>query len=291
MTYQESGRQHLSPDILRIVDNKGVGYQEMEPGQTLTIHALDAKTRIPSSFILTVASVRIFDERRQTRTATLQYIEGDFNFYDGNNPNNTTRIEPGTLMENGISANLIPQTDYRLSYFGGIGIGRDHSFEFIGGKDSSVIARGISGIDVGTAPADYQPPDLAVHLQRVEETREKQLRDEKRRADDVDRVIMADLEEWFQDHPAYAKMRELIAGYSPNGKLVMSSYLIYGKEDGVLDKAWEVLKQAHKEHFNYEHPAIRGDLDIKVSSRRVFEGMLKDAGIQWPRPKQSDELT
>lgn len=291
MAYQESGRQHLSPDILRVVDNRGIGYQEMEPGQALTIYARDAKTKELASFTVTVASVRTLDERKQTRTATLQYRGGEFNFYDGTNPNKTVQLEPGALMENGISATLIPQANYTLAYFGGIGLGRDHSFEFIDGEDRSVIVHGVDRIDVVTALVDYQAPDLVNHLQRVEETRERQMEDEKRRVQEVDRLIMADLEEWFQNHPAYDEIKELIAGYSPNGKLVMLSYLIYGKEDDVLDRAWEVLKQSHKDHFSYEHPRIRGDLDIKASSRRVFEGMLRDAGIKWPRPEQVDRQT
>lgn len=291
MTYQKSGKQYLSPEILRVVDNTGIDYKEMEPGQALTIYAQDAKSKQLASFIVTVVLVRTLDERKQTRTATLQYREGEFNFYNGINPNETVQLEPGTLMENGISATLIPQANYTLAYFGGIGLGRDHIFEFIDGENRSIIAHGVDRIDVGAVSVDYQSPDLTTYLQRVEDTRERQVEEEKHRVQEVNRIIMADLEEWFQDHLAYHEIRELIAGYSPNGKLVMSSFLIYGKEDEVLDRAWEVLKQAHKDHFSYEHPSIRGNLDIKASSRRVFEGMLRDAGIKWPRPEKVDKQT
>lgn len=289
MAHQESGRQHLSPDILRIVDNRGITYQEMQPGQNLRIYAEDAVTRQQASFNVTVISVRDTDERRATKTATLRFRDGDFNFYDGENINQPLQLQPGTLMENGISGIMVPQTDYRLVYFGGIGLGRDHSFEFIGGEDKSVIAHKVNMIDIGNAPVDFQAPDLSDYFRSIEAVRQKQRQDENKRIEEVNRVVMADLEERFSKHPDYDSIRDLIAAYSPNGKLVMSSFLIYAQEDDVLDDAWEALKQAHQEHFQYEHPRIRGDLDIKASSRKVFEDMMRTAGIKWPRPEQIAE--
>lgn len=289
MDHPESGRRYLSPDILHVADNIGIRHQEMQPGQNLRIHAQDATTGEQSYFDVTVLSVRDV-EGRSNKTATLQYRGGTFNFYDGEDftiTNRTAQLEPGTLMENGISATLIPQTDYRLVYLDGIGLGRDHSFEFVGGENRSVIAHRVERIEIGTSPSDFQAPDISDHLKKIEKTRQRKREDKEKVAEEVNEVVMNDLEEHFGDHPAYQQIRKLITGYSPNGKLVMSSFLIYAKEDGVLDKAWEVLQRADERHFSFEHPSIRGDSDIKASSRTVFEEMLRDAGIQWPRPKTS----
>lgn len=287
MAYQESGREHLSPRILRLIDAPSLPYSEMSPGQPLRIQAQDAISRDQTWFDVRILSVRDDGNGGTGKVATLEYQGGDFNFFDGEDPDKTTQLAPGTLMENGLSGVLLPQLDLRLAYFGGIGTGRDHGFEFVGGKDSWVVAQRLTAIETGEPPVDYHAPDISNHLQKVENVREQQMSDKKRRIKEVDRVVMADMEEYFSKHPSYQEMRNLIAGYSADGKLVMSSYLIYALEDGVVDRAWEVLKKADYDHFSYEHPAMRGNLDIKASSRVMFTNMIKDAGIKWPRPQST----
>lgn len=277
-----TGREYLSPEILRIVDNT-LPYEQMQIGETLIVWAEDALTRQLTSFTILVVSIR--ENERGRKSATFEYVGDDFNFFDGENPQKTVKITAGTLMENGVSTTLIPQADYHLSYFGGIGRGRDHSFEFVGGEDHSVIVHKVSRIDVVAAQNNYQAPNyLSLHLEKMEETKQRQMQDEGKRIAELERTVMADLEKWFGDYPAYQEIRELISGYSPNGKLMMSSFLIYGKEDGVLDRAWETLKLAHHDHFEYEHPMVRDDLDLKASSRMRYERMIREAGIKWPRP-------
>ena len=286
MVYQEPGRQNLSPDILRIIDSKVISYQEMLPGQSLRIHAEDAVTKQPGFFDITVLSVRDTNEHGVTKTATFQYNGGDFKFYDGADANQPVQLQPGTLMENGISAVLVPQTDYRLVYFGGIGLSRDHSFEFVEGKDKSVIVHGVRTIEVGEAPTDFQAPDLSSHFERVNTTRQRYMEDEKRRAIEVNRVVMALLEKRFSEHPDYNAIRDLIAGYSPNGKIAILSYLTYAMEDKVLDQAWVALKQADKDDFSYDPPMVRGDLGFKASNWVVYMDMMRTAGVKWPRPEK-----
>ena len=287
MSYQETGRQYLSPGILRIVDNNGIPYTEMQSGQVLTIHAQDAESRQPSQFSLEVLSVREEDPRRHKKTATLRYREGEFTFYDADDPTNKVRLEPGTLMENGVSATLLPQPNMTIVYMGGIGLGRDHSFEYVDGTTKGLITHRLEAIDVVEAPQGYQAPDISGHLRKIEATKRAQKEAEENRGDDIDRAVIEDMR-ILREHPEYEKMEEMIRSFSPNGKLVMSYYLTNAHEDGVLDKAWQLLQQAYKEQFKYDHPMIRGDLDFKASNRIVFERMLRESGITWPRPGKSE---
>ncbi len=282
---EAAARSHLSTDILRTVDRSGIRYDDMVPGQSIAVHAQDAVTQQLGSFLLRVVSIRQPNSSSQ-KDVTFEYVEGDFAFYvqRASGVSTTTRIKPGALMESGVTARFVPQTDYRMVYVGGIGVGRDHSFEYVEGEDSFVVAHDITMLEVGDPAVDFKAPDISDHLGKVEKAQKRRREDEAVREDMVRRVVMEDVEQYFGELPCAQAIKDLISGYSPNGQLVMSSFLIYGEEDGVFDKAWEVLQKADSKHFSYEHPAIRGDLDIKASSRRVYEQMVEEAGIQWPRP-------
>jgi hypothetical protein len=140
----------------------------------------------------------------------------------------------------------------------------------------------------GEAAPDFKAPDISEHLEKVRATEKRASENEGIREERVRRVVMEDLEQYFGEDPRIQDIKDLIAGYSPNGQLVMSSFLIYGQEDGVLDQAWASLQEADRNHFSYEHPDIRGDLDFKASSRGVYINMLQDTGITWPRPPSKD---
>ena len=279
-------RRHLSPEILRTVDRSGIRYSEMEPGQPITIFAQDAITNEQGSFLLRVISVRD-DENHRNKDVTFEYIEGDFNFHVHSNKDQdrTTQLNPGALLETGVTATFVPATDYRMVYMGGIGVGRDHSFEYIDGEDLTVVAHNITALEQGETTPDFKTPDISEHLEKVRAAEKRASENERVREERVRRVVMEDLEQYFGEDPRIQDIKDLIAGYSPNGQLVMSSFLIYGQEDGVLDQAWASLQEADRNHFSYEHPDIRGDLDFKASSRGVYINMLKDTGITWPRPE------
>lgn len=289
---EADARSHLSPGILRIVDRSGIRYGEMEPGQSVAVHAQDAVTHEPGSFLLRVISVRATNlgQIDAGKDVTFAYLEGDFNFHvhGGKGQDRTAQLKPGDLLESGVTAVFVPTTDYRMVYMGGIGVGRDHSFEYINGEDLTVVAHNIIGLDQGQAPADFKAPDVTAYLEKVRETERKAMKDRETSGDMARRVVMEDLETHFGDLSEAQAIKDLISGYSPNGQLVMSSFLIYGQEDGVLERAWEVLQAAHKKHFEHEHPEIRGDLDFKSSSVSIYDQMLIDVGIKWPRPTPKD---
>jgi hypothetical protein len=99
----------------------------------------------------------------------------------------------------------------------------------------------------------------------------------------IDPQILNFIEEKFSDHPKLDDIKEIISRFSPNGQIVMSSYLVYSLEDDVFDKAWEVLNTAYEEHFSFQHPDVLGDPDAIKSNALKITGMFIDAGIKWPR--------
>ena len=89
----------------------------------------------------------------------------------------------------------------------------------------------------------------------------------------------------FSEHPEHDQLREMLEGYSPNGQIVMISFLMYAREDGVLDKAVEVLERTHETHWKFQHPEMRGDPDMTIANASHLTSMMSEAGVQWPRPQ------
>ena len=52
----EQGRENLSPNIRNIIDtyHQGISYEQMKPGQLLTVHAIDASSKGSSFFLVEV---------------------------------------------------------------------------------------------------------------------------------------------------------------------------------------------------------------------------------------------
>ena len=277
-------RNHLSPGILRVVDAGEIEYKEMVLGQTIQIVARDAVSAEFSSFTVVPVSIRTPGINPNLTDVTFLYVDGEFNFYNADDPKETVRIEPGTLMEHGLSCVLIPKMDAIFVNLGGIGLGRDYSFEHVGGTNVAIAAKDIETINIGIPPKKFNPPDLSDYFTKVEESRKSHQMEEEQRAREVTQTVTANLEELLRNDPQIEEIKRLVLGCSTDGKLYMVSYLSFAYEDGVMNKALKALKGAFKEHFDSVHPQARGDLRLKASSRIIFDGMIKEAGIEWPRP-------
>jgi len=96
--------------------------------------------------------------------------------------------------------------------------------------------------------------------------------------------VEAFLKEKFAGHPLLEQIKDRLKDFSYSGKVVIASYLVYAKEDGVFDKAWGVFEKANKGHYYNQHPSIRGDIDILGQNREKLTEMMREAGIKWPRP-------
>jgi len=276
----QEGRKNLSPEILRILDSNRLSYQEMQPGQIITVYAEDALTKKESSFSLIVLSTLSPGEDPE-ENIVFQYAEGDFNFYKGDNLQKTLKIKPGSLLGGGVSANFIPKPNLTMIYTGGIEVGaRGHSFENINGEDQFAIAHKITKIEVQKANPNFRTPDLTEYLRKIEFVRSEK----EKSSQDINKGVEKFIEKYFKGNPHYSEIEELLAGFCPEGKKFIASFLKYAQEDGVFDKAWAVLKKYNEEHWQYDHPDIRGNLDLKESNRMVYEQMLGEAGIKWPRP-------
>lgn len=288
---QEAARKHISPELLGFIDGiKGITYEEMVPGQGLIIYAEDAETRQQSFFVLEVLSVRQSDSNKDLKTATFRYKGDNFSFYNGENPQaKPVRLEPGTLMENGVSGTFIPQRDIKMSYIGGIGLRRDHSFEYLDGGLKSVIVHNLKGMGIAKPPSDFEQPNLKGYFEKIKSTKLRQEEERKSHSEENDNKITTFIEEKFNGHPMLSQIKDTLADFSPNGKITTASYLVYALEDGVFDKAWKILEVAYRDHYSYQHPMIRGDCDILGTNRAKLMEMTHDAGIKWPRPGQEEE--
>lgn len=289
MSQSESGRQHLSPGLLRIVDLNGLPYDEMLPGQALRIYAQDAVAQESRSFSVDILEVRPPDASSSTKSATLQYRSGDFNFYDGGDVSKVMRLKPGDLMENGVSGNLYPQFDAHMVYLGGIQLGRDHSFEYVGSQDLSVIARKIEMIEVKAPPSDFKVPDLTEHRQKIQAIEEARKKDSQQAKADLDTQIEKLLLAKYGQTEVLNNIQKALSEFSHNGKIALFSYFMYAHEDGVVEAAWQSYQKAYDRQFAFDHPRIRGDMDFKASTRAAFMEMHREAGIKWPRPQAAAE--
>lgn len=275
----QKGRKNLSPEILRILDNERLSYQEMQPGQIITVYAEDALTKKESPFSLTVLSTLSSKEKAE-ENIIFQYVEGDFNFYKGDNLQKNLKIKPGSLLGGGVSANFLPKPNLTMVYTGGIEVGaRDHSFENINGENQFAIAHRITKIEVHRVNPGFQAPDLKEYFRKIELIQSEK----EKSSQDINKGVEKFIEKYFKENPQYNDIKKLLADFCPEGKIVMASFLKYAQEDGVFDKAWSVLEKYNTEHWQYDHPDIRGNLDLKESNRLVYEKMLKEAEIKWPR--------
>jgi len=283
----QAGRKNLSPEILRILDNSRLSYQEMQPGQIITVYAEDALTKKESSFSLTVLSNLNLEEEVE-KNVIFQYAEGDFNFYKGDNLQKTLKIKPGSLLGGGVSANFIPKPNLTMVYTGGIEVGaRDHSFENINGEDQFAITHRITKIEVHEAEPNFKAPDLKEYFRKIELIQSEK----EKSSQDINKGVEKFIEKYFKENLQYGDIKKLLADFCPEGKIVMASFLKYAQEDGVFDKAWSVLEKYNKEHWQYDHPDIRGNLDLKESNRMVYEKMLKEAEIKWPRQDKKTDTS
>lgn len=54
----------------------------------------------------------------------------------------------------------------------------------------------------------------------------------------------------------------------------------------MFDRAWQILEKAWDDQYDFQHPQVRGDIDILGQNREKLMEMTREVGIKWPRPKQ-----
>ena len=145
-------------------------YRDMVPGEIITITAEDAKSGQQKSFQIRIVETRPVPGKNLVE-ATFEFWKGRFNFWLPNKAG-TKAIKRGTLMESGLSAWWIPAFQLRLVGFGGIGQGRDYSFDDVSGQyQQIIIAHNISSI-VSERPDKpiRNLPSTSKHLAAIKKT-------------------------------------------------------------------------------------------------------------------------
>lgn len=157
---------NLSPRLNEIVDNQ-FSYRNMVLGDRLAIEAIDARTRTMALCHLQVVGFRPCEKIGH---APIFAGGGRFSFI-GEDRRTPTRFRRGTLMLGGVSATHVPDFVLSMVGFGGIGLGRDYSLEYIGGEDRFAYIHALRGIMRRPQPRGWTAPteEVAAYLRSVEE--------------------------------------------------------------------------------------------------------------------------
>lgn len=143
--------RNLSPRLNAICDGQ-LMYRDMRVGETLTITARDARTGKSGTFRVRVISL----EDVSDPTPIFEFLEDDFALFGPDHA--PMPIVGGMLAGAGLSAIFVPEFIFSMIGLGGIGIGRDYSFEYIGNTGETWAVWSISGIRRCEMAGNYQPP-------------------------------------------------------------------------------------------------------------------------------------
>ncbi|MFA5185442.1 MAG: hypothetical protein WC551_03055 [Patescibacteria group bacterium] len=172
------GHPNLSDRINDIVDGQ-LMYDEMRLGEILEITALGAETKLPGVIRLQV--VHIEKEGDGHKAPIFRFLDTEISLF-GDDRATPVRPKKGDLAGPGISAMHVPNFVLGMLGFGGIGAGRDYSFEYVGGKGNFLYAARIGKIVRHAPPKGWREPKTAVaryknmveRIRRAEEERQKE---------------------------------------------------------------------------------------------------------------------
>lgn len=190
------GHPNLSPGLNALVENQA-RYADLKVGDTLEIFAQDAETHDVGSFRVQVVGFEPLteDAKRKGLPAApiFRFMGGDrpFHLY-GTDRQTPVCLKKGTLAGAGISATHVPEFRLFMVGFGGIGAGRDYSFEYVGAKNEWAFAADIRDIVHHQSPREFRAPVKAVaaFLKRVERIRQETKRREELSAERLKRPLV-----------------------------------------------------------------------------------------------------
>ncbi len=251
------------------------------------IWAEDAETKEILSFCIRLVSKRKTGKFPGVE-ATFEFLDNvnDFTFYTLHKKKKV-KIPRGKFAEAGISADIISHFRRVLIDYGGIGIGRDFTFEHIGGNytTDTIIAHNISKI-IQCRPESYQVPTqkLNNYFKKLEKTKKEYKEREKKKNEDINDETKRLIEEKFSGKNK-EKVSEFIDRFRiPEVKGIIFSIFLRAKEANKLEKAFEVLEQIFEEHWKYQHPDIRANMQYTDNEMKVQEA-YKLIGIKLPFKK------
>lgn len=154
---------HVHPSVLNILAKGTLPYKEMCIGQVLEIHAKDSRTGSLGRFSVQVVGFE-HDCLNGVHPAVFRLLDS-FGFYAPNS--DPVTVQADADMVGGTSEFHLPVSS-GMSYIGGIAIGRDHSFLYVGAEHEMLIVSGIESIREVDPAGEFDCEDLSEYRQAVE---------------------------------------------------------------------------------------------------------------------------
>jgi hypothetical protein len=274
-------------------DADKIEWSQAEPGWGVVIEAQDIKTNSQGSF-----GFQIVDKERLPNGLQEVWMELDdtsYHFVEDTDERKPIILPKGTLMKAGVSCQHFPRTNAYMTYFGGIAVGRDFSFEEVQEPDGRIVG----GVLVARVQAvhsflpesknSYTPPaSYRSYRETIAQAKDSEKQGYEAWAANLDTEIAKSLEEYYPDRFKREAIWDVISTFHPEGRYKLAILLEYAHEDGVLDRFLPVLTETLAQEFVYAHPSIRG-LDILPASQRGWAKMVRDLGLRNPRPTQETD--
>lgn len=256
------GHQNLDERLNKIISNS-LPLRDVKIGSIIWVTSEDALTRCDGEFGLQLlAFSQELDE--QCPRPIFRIIPCGFNFYGYfGEPHGT--VSDGALAVGGYAMQWLPQPRMVMVGLLSIDVGRDYNLAWVGGENLQVITHDIRKLRVESIP-EFQPPDgIPVFVAGVVETRtrieaEGKTKDEAQKAEMMARLENLELP---------ADLLKVIGSCSAEGVQECGSFLLTANTQGRLEDAVNPLREAFERHFHYQHPAIRGSLEVG-DNRGVF---------------------
>ncbi|MFZ6015836.1 MAG: hypothetical protein ACOYUZ_05825 [Patescibacteria group bacterium] len=158
--------QHFLPNTQLLINNM-VRYRDLQVGQIIILHAVDSRYGILSKLRLQIVHF-VHDDMLRADIPVFVLLE-DFGFYQRGEF--SLVLKAGSKMKAGSSMAWLPYPRPFMMVFGGISLGRDHSFDHANAEHMHVYAKDIMSIEVEDAPEGWQPPseeDISIYLRACE---------------------------------------------------------------------------------------------------------------------------
>lgn len=150
---------NLSARLNALVDYQLL-YKDLALGERLVLYATDARSNQPDVLALQVVGWRVSGD---DRCPVFRISNGSHLMLFGDDRATPIRLKRGTLMLGGIAATHIPQFVLSMIGFGSIGLGRDYSFEYVGGGNVFAYIHQLSRITRAPRPKRWvEPADMVL---------------------------------------------------------------------------------------------------------------------------------
>lgn len=102
------------------------------------------------------------------------------------------------------------------------------------------------------------------------------------RAQEQTTSIREFLEDYFPEGDIRTRAKEMVDRFSFPGKIVIITLLSYAYEEEKFEGAMELLEKFYKEHWQYQHPAVRGDIEFLPTNNAYLVRAYQELGIKMP---------